>query len=76
MASNAATSKHIVINLGTTATKRGVLDHVVRQMVLRGYSEREIWQVWAACRDAEDVDELCGWLSTFLPIRVRQTLSA
>jgi hypothetical protein len=65
------TSKYITVNLDATSTVRSVMNHVVGQMVARDYSEREIWQVWDACRRAEDTDELCGWLGTFLPIRVR-----
>jgi hypothetical protein len=66
-----ATSKHIVINLDAASDVRVVMNHVVGEMVARGYSEYEIWRVWSACRNAEDTDELCGWLGTFLPIRVR-----
>ena len=70
---NISPSKHILVNLDAHRDVRTVMNHLISEMVTRGYTEYEIWKVWAACRDAEDTDELCGWLSTFLPIRVRQT---
>jgi hypothetical protein len=68
---NSGTTKPILVNLDAHHDVRTVMNHVVSEMVVRGYSEYEIWKVWSACRNAEDTDELCGWLGTFLPIRVR-----